>query len=98
MNTTHTPDPEDIPAAVDGGPGSSLHRELDRCPCGAVADGGTLCRKCQARATWDRRLKGRTASTGITHRPRGTNRPAARPFNGADSHDSTRPRGRRPGR
>jgi hypothetical protein len=95
MNAPHTPGPDGLPGPGDGDPAPSLDRDLESCPCGAVAEGGELCRKCRARVTWERRRIGRTSPTGGTRRPRGTHRSSSRRADGADYNDSTRPRGRK---
>ena len=77
------------PEAVHGDdePVNTPHHDDPRCPCGALADRNHLCRKCRARALWERRQANRE-------------RRAVR--RGSPSHrtgrDSSRPRGRRPGR
>ncbi len=57
------------------------------CPCGATADRRGLCRKCRARALFDRRIAGRH-----TH----ADRPPTRRHGSPPAAD--RPRNRRPGR
>ena len=58
-----------------------------RCPCGATADRRGVCRKCRARALFDRRTAGRR-----TH----ADRPPTRRHGSPPAAD--RPRNRRPGR
>jgi hypothetical protein len=58
-----------------------------RCLCGALADRNGLCRKCRARATWQRRRVNRD------RRAAGCGSPSRRMDRG-----SSRPQDRRPGR
>ncbi|MBV9452442.1 MAG: hypothetical protein JO345_41805 [Streptosporangiaceae bacterium] len=77
------------PEAVHGDdePINPPHYDDPRCPCGALADRNNLCRKCRARALWERRQANRERRTVLRGSPyRRTGR------------DSSRPHGRRPGR
>jgi hypothetical protein len=56
------------------------------CPCGALAERDGLCRKCRARATWERRRANQARH--VTRRP---SRPGRR------DRDTSHPQGRRPG-
>jgi len=76
------------PEAVDGDePVNTPHLDDPRCPCGALADRNNLCRKCRARALWERRQANRER---LAVRRGSPSRRTVR--------DSTRPHGRRPGR
>ncbi|MGH3923752.1 MAG: hypothetical protein ACRDTT_12940 [Pseudonocardiaceae bacterium] len=69
-------------------PGANApHHDDAPCPCGALADRNGLCRKCRARATWERRQANRQRRA--VRRP-SSSRPTGR--------DSSRPQDRRPGR
>ncbi|MGH3801763.1 MAG: hypothetical protein ACRDTD_16850 [Pseudonocardiaceae bacterium] len=68
-------------------PANAPRRSDGHCPCGALADRNGLCRKCRARATWERRQANRQRRT--VRRP-SSSRPTGR--------DSSRPQDRRPGR
>ncbi|MGH3972340.1 MAG: hypothetical protein ACRDS9_03305 [Pseudonocardiaceae bacterium] len=65
---------------------SSADNHPEACPCGALADRNSLCRKCRARATWERRQANRER------------RAARRPSSCQPTGGSSRPQGRRPGR
>lgn len=78
-HNTERPDSDDH---RDRPPIDPLRSEQLLCPCGATADDDGLCRKCRARARWDRRTIGRR-----THADRSPTHPG-----------SCRPRSRRPGR
>lgn len=85
INTSSTEGhPEADPADE---PTNAPYRDDACCPCGALADPNGSCRKCRARATWQRRQANRgrrdvRLSSSSRRTPRG----------------SSRPRGRRPGR
>ncbi|MGH3978103.1 MAG: hypothetical protein ACRDRZ_03715 [Pseudonocardiaceae bacterium] len=65
---------------------SSADNHPEACPCGALADRNSLCRKCRARATWNRRAANRER--------RARRHPSSSP---RTSRDSKGPHGRRPG-
>ena len=75
-----TPEPQPAPSAAP------LYSDVAHCPCGAPAAEGELCRKCQARAAWDRRQAQRRRH----EKPRrsGSTRPAGR------TRSNNHPRGR----
>jgi hypothetical protein len=77
-------DPGDEPAN-----GPYLDEE-DRCPCGALAEGKGPCRKCRARAIWNRRQanRGRRFAQPSSRHPSMSRR---------EGRGSSRPLGRRPG-
>lgn len=68
-------------------PANAPHPDDPRCLCGALADRNGLCRKCQARATWQRRRANRERRTA------GRGAPSRRTTQG-----SSRPQDHRPGR
>ncbi|MGH3783311.1 MAG: hypothetical protein ACRDRO_22510 [Pseudonocardiaceae bacterium] len=68
-------------------PANAPHPDDAQFPCGALADRNGLCRKCRARATWERRQANRQRRA--VRRP-SSSRPTGR--------DSSRPHDRRPGR
>ncbi|MGH3755233.1 MAG: hypothetical protein ACRDRP_21575 [Pseudonocardiaceae bacterium] len=68
-------------------PATAPHRDDAQCPCGALADRNGLCRKCRARATWERQQANRQRRAV---RRQSSSRPTGR--------DSRRPHDRRPGR
>ncbi|MGH3990978.1 MAG: hypothetical protein ACRDSN_00775, partial [Pseudonocardiaceae bacterium] len=85
INTTST---DSHPEADPGHePTNPSHRDDACCPCGALADRNSLCRKCRARATWERRAANRDRRAV---RRRSSSRPTDR--------GSRRPQGRRPSR
>ena len=67
-------------------PANASNRDDSHCPCGALADQKGLCRKCRARATWERRQANRERR--FVQRPSSSRR---------TDRDSSRPHGRRPG-
>ncbi|MDQ3764722.1 MAG: hypothetical protein M3460_25280 [Actinomycetota bacterium] len=71
-------------------PANALYRDKAQCPCGALADRNGPCRKCRARATWNRRQ---------ANRERRAVRPSSwHPSSSRRSgRGSIRPSGRRPG-
>jgi hypothetical protein len=93
MTTTPNPEPQNgndetrtddrSEARTESDPIGPLYRDTTRCECGADADPDGICRKCRARASWER------------HR----SRPKARPSSSrTGKRDSRRPDGRHPGR
>jgi hypothetical protein len=79
-NHHHSPDDHDDDPTID-----PLRPDHLQCPCGATADRTGWCRKCRARARWDRRTAGRM------HADRTPTRPGSPPA-------SRRPRNRRAAR
>jgi hypothetical protein len=90
----HHPDDhhDDRDPDADRAPADPLRPGHLLCPCGATADRHGLCRKCRARALFDRRTAGRrrTHADRPPTRHRGS-RTVAPPA-------TDRPRNRRPGR
>lgn len=84
--TTHSTDPHPEADPADEPTNTPPCRDDACCPCGALAEGNGPCRKCRARATWERRQANRERH--IT-RPSSASRRTPR--------DTSRPRGRRPG-
>jgi hypothetical protein len=84
INTSADSHPE---AEHGDDPANTPDRDEGRCPCGALAEGKGLCRKCRARATWERRQANR--GRRFAQRP---------PSSRRTGRDSSRPHGRRPGR
>jgi hypothetical protein len=80
-------DSDDRDSSADRPPADPLRPGHVLCPCGATADRRGLCRKCRARALFDRRTAGRR-----TH----ADRPPTRRHGSPPAAD--RPRNRRPGR
>jgi hypothetical protein len=85
INTNSTDPHSDTDHGDD--PANAPERDEAHCPCGALADQKGLCRKCRARATWQRRQANR--GRRFTQRP---------PSSRRTDRDSSRPHGRRPGR
>jgi hypothetical protein len=90
----HSPDDSDDDRSSDDHrpPADPLRPGHVLCPCGATADRHGLCRKCRARALFDRRSTGRRthADRPPTRLRRGSRTPAPPAMD--------RPRNRRPGR
>ena len=77
MTTHHLSHPEDD---HDRPPVDPLRPDRLRCDCGATADRDRRCRKCRARALWDRRATGRRATGRRPHADRPpSRRPESRP-------------------
>lgn len=67
------------------------HHDDASCPCGALTDRNGQCRKCRARATWDRRQANRKRHVARHSSPHPSS-------SRQTDRGSNRPRGRRPGR
>jgi hypothetical protein len=94
-NRHHSPDDHhdnhDGESGADRPPADPLRPGHVLCPCGATADRRGLCRKCRARALFDRRSSGRRTHADRPPTRRRGSRTVAPPA-------TDRPRNRRPGR
>jgi hypothetical protein len=90
-NRHHNPDDSDQNLDSDRPPADPLRPGHLLCPCGATAERDGLCRKCRARALFDRRSTGRR-----THADRPPTRRGGLRRTAPSAAD--RPRNRRPGR